>query len=250
MVRRTIRGALAASIWLCSSATASGPTPAELDSDRMLAALGGRDAWAVVRNTVNDSQQNRAGEPPVVRAVITMDFERPRFRIETTGPNLHLIRVIDGDRSWRKTREGRIEPVPEQLLAEDLDWYAGHVYRTIHRVARRDGALQLAQGKDGRLEVHEHGKRIAWFKLDSRGEPHSFGAHGNDVGSVCGPWEFQEAGIRHPLWVSSPDGTWRAMLKSLAVNVRMDDKLFTQPPANPETSLRQTVLRAATEPRR
>lgn len=41
-----------------------------------------------MRNTINGSQQNRAGEPTVVYAVITMDFERPRFRIETTAPSL------------------------------------------------------------------------------------------------------------------------------------------------------------------
>ena len=234
MVRKTLL-LMVVGTWLYySSAIAAGPSAAELQADRMLAALGGREAWAAVRNTVNDSQQNRAGEPPVVRSVITMDFERPRFRIETTGPNLHLIRVIDGDRNWRKTREGRIEPVPERLVAEDLEWYAGHVYRTIHRIARRDPALQLAEGKDARLEVLEKGKRIAWFKLDSRGEPYAFGAHGNDVGSVCGPWEFQEAGIRHPLWVSSADGTWRATIKSLAVNVRMEDELFTKPPVDPK----------------
>ena len=234
MVRKAICGALVAGVCLFSSVIAAGPSPAEGQADRMLAALGGREAWAAARNTVNDSQQNRATEPTVVRAVITMDFERPRFRIETTGPDLHLIRVIDGERSWRKTREGRIEPVPEQLLADDLEWYAGHVYRTIHRVARRDPALQLGEGKDGRLEVYERRKRIAWFKLDSRGEPYAFGAHANDVGSISGPWEFQEAGIRHPLWVSSADGTWRAMIKSLAVNVLMDDRLFAQPSGNPE----------------
>lgn len=202
---------------------------AETQARRMLAALGGREAWAVARNTVNDSQQNLKGDPPMLRVVITMDFERPRFRIETTGPGLHLVRVIDGERSWRKTREGRIEPVPGPLQEEDLTWYGGHVYRTIHRVARGDPALSLAEGKDGRLEVHEKGKRIAWFKLDSRGEPYAFGAHANDVGSVCGPWEFQAGGIRHPLWVSSVDGTWRAMVKSLSVNVPLGDELFVQP---------------------
>jgi hypothetical protein len=225
-----VRLFLAAAISAGTGAAIANPSPAGVQADRMLAALGGRGAWAALRNTVNDSQQNRAGEPVVVRAVITMDFERPRFRIETTGPGLHTIRVIDGDRNWRKTREGRIEPVPADLVAEDLAWYAGHVYRTIHRVAGRDPKLSLAQGADGRLEVHEGGKRIAWFKLDSRGEPYAFGAHANDVGAVCGPWEFEEAGIRHPLWVSSADGTWRAMIKSLAANVRIDDRLFARPP--------------------
>ena len=197
MKRPSIPMALAAGLCLCSSLATADPPSADEQASRMLAATGGRAAWAAASNTVNDSQQNRAGEPAVVRAVITMDFERPRFRIETTGPELHLIRVIDGERNWRKTREGRIEPVPEQVIADDLKWYAGHVYRTIHCIAR--------------------------------GEPYAFGAHADDVGSLCGPWEFEAGGIRHPLWVSSADGTWRAMITSLAVNVPLDDSLFARP---------------------
>lgn len=228
MIRKPLLLLVTGALLFGSPAFADAPA-AEVMADRMLAALGGRDTWAAVRNTVNDSQQNRAGEPPVVRAVVTMDFQRPRFRIDTTGPNLNLIRVIDGDRHWRLNREGRIEPLPAELLAEDRQWYAAHVYRTIHRIALRDPALSLGVGSDGRLEVHEQGKRIAWFKLDVRGEPHAFGAHADEVGSICGPWEFQEAGIRHPVWVTNRDGTWRAMIKSLKINVRLDDSLFAQP---------------------
>lgn len=203
--------------------------PAQAMADRMLAALGGRDHWAALTSLVNDSQQNRAGEPPVVQAVITMDLQRPRFRIDTTGPNLRLIRVVDGERHWRLNREGNIEPVPAEILAEDRQWHAGHVYRTIHRVARRDPALSLVVGADGRLEVHEAGKRLAWYKLDVRGEPYAYGAHADDNGSIFGPWDFHESGIRHPLWVSSPDGTWRARIQSLKVNVPLDDALFAEP---------------------
>lgn len=203
--------------------------PADVVADRMLAALGGRDHWAALTSLVNDSQQNRAGEPPVVRAVITMDLQRPRFRIDTTGPGLRLVRVVDGERHWRLNREGVIEPVPAEILADDRQWHAGHVYRTLHRVARRDPALSLGIAADGRLEVHEDGKRIAWYKLDVRGEPYAYGAHADDIGSIFGPWEFEHSGIRHPLWVSSPDGTWRAHIKSLRTNVVLDDAFFAEP---------------------
>ena len=205
-------------------------TTAEAEAERMLQAIGGRGAWAAVKNTVNDSQQNRAaGEFPVVRAIITIDFERPRVRIETRGPNLDVVRVIDGEKHWRRNREGKIGPIPDDALADDRKWYAGHVYRTIHRIAARDPAISLGLGKDGRLEVVEGGKRIAWFKLDPRGEPYNFGAHENDIGSLSGPWDAQEGGIRHPIWVSSPDGTWRANLKVLAINVPLKDEMFKQP---------------------
>jgi hypothetical protein len=45
----------------------------------MLQRLGGRAEWAQLRNTINGSQQNRTEEPTVVYAVITMDFQKPRF---------------------------------------------------------------------------------------------------------------------------------------------------------------------------
>jgi hypothetical protein len=203
---------------------------AESEAERMLNALGGRKAWAAVKNTVNDSQQNRAtGEFPVVRSVITIDFERPRVRIETRGPNLDVVRVLDGDRHWRRARDGKIGPIPDDVLADDRKWYIGHVYRTIHRIAARDKAVEVRLGKEGRLEVVEHGARIAWFKLDPRGEPYNFGAHDNDIGTLSGPWDFEHAGIRHPIWVSNPDATWRANLKTLAVNVTLKDSMFAQP---------------------
>jgi len=202
---------------------------AEAVADRMLGAIGGRAAWAAVTSTVNDSRQNRLTEPTVVRAVITMDFTRRRFRIETTGPALHLIRVIDGERHWRLNRQGVIEAVPPTVLAEDREWYAGHVYRTIHRIAARDRAIQLRLSDRERLEVHEAGARIAWFALDARGEPYAFGAHGDNIGSICGPWTVERDGIKHPAWVARPDGSWRAALLDLSVNVELADSVFVPP---------------------
>ncbi len=235
---RIARLAWPALVLLASSATAfaadSAVETAEQRVERMLAALGGRAAWAAARNSVNDSLQFRLAEPTVVRAVITMDFTQPRFRIETTAPNLRVVRVIDGDRHWRLTREGRVEPVPAETLAEDRRWYAAHVYRTLHRIAARDAALSLATTGSDRLSVFEGGQRIAWYALDARGEPYAFGAHEDEVGSICGPWSFERGGIRHPAWVARPDGSWRAQVQDLTVNVALLPELFEEPArANP-----------------
>ena len=204
------------------------PAAREL-ADKMLERLGGREAWADLRNTINGSQQNRAGEPTVVYAVITMDFERPRFRIETTAQDLHLIRVVDGENSWRLRGSGKIEGVPEELFASEMKWYGAHLYRTIHRVAARDPALSLGLGADGRLEIFANGERILWFKLDAKGEPYAFGAWDDEVGGLSGPWDFIKDGIHHPRWTSSKDGTWRAALKALDVNVPLHESVFSRP---------------------
>lgn len=202
---------------------------AEAMAEQMLQALGGREAWAALRNTINGSRQNRIGEPTVVHAVITMDFEQPRFRIETTAQDLHLIRVINGDDSWRLRRNGAVEEVPPDLLDEDEQWYAAHLYRTIHRLAARDPELSVRINEKQRLEIHAGAARLMWFALDARGEPYAFGTREDDVGSLTGPWDFVKDGIHHPRWVSSADGTWRAAVTSLAVNVPLSDHMFARP---------------------
>ncbi len=204
---------------------------AEAMAERMLDAIGGREAWAGLKNTINGSQQNRATEPTVVYAVITMDFEKPRFRIETTAPGLHLIRVIDGDNHWRLRRSGSIEDVPAELYAEDMKWYGAHLYRTIHRLAARDPAISVRLGDGKRLEILADDVRLLWFELDAKGEPYAFGSRDNEVGSLSGPWDFVQDGIHHPRWVSSADGTWRAAVRSLTVNVPLSDRMFARPAA-------------------
>lgn len=221
--------ALAALLPLHSGGASLPLDQAEALAERMLSSLGGRAAWAAARNTVNDSRQDWDGDPSELRVVITMDFERPRIRIETWGKGLHVVRAIDGDTHWRRTRDGGIQPLTAEILEDDRRFYAGHVYRTLHRVARRDPALRLAVGKGGRLEVHEGASRIAWYVLDRRGQPYLYGAHDDEVGAIFGPWLHEAGGIRHPMWVTREGGKWRAMLTRLEVNVPLDDGLFARP---------------------
>lgn len=198
-------------------------------AERMLQAIGGRTAWAALRNTINGSEQYRTVEPTVVYSVITIDFERPRLRIETIASGLHLVRVVDGQKSWRINRAGEIADGRAETVAADRRWYAAHLYRTIHRIAARDGGLQLEIAKDGRLEVHENGERLLWFRLDANGEPYAFGVGEDETGSLTGPWNIVREGIHHPAWVTSADGTWRAAVKALNVNVPLRDSMFDRP---------------------
>ena len=220
-------------VWLNPApALAAAPTSeADIQAERLLWAVGSRPAWANLTNTVVYSQQYRRDDPTDVGAVIIIDYRQPRLRIDTTGRDLQLVRLIDsdGDRNWRLDRQGRPEKEAEDPLAQDLRRYTAHVYWTLQRIAVRDPKLRLDLDRKGRLEVYEGNARIAWYLLDARGEPYAMGAHDDNVGVICGPWEVEQRGIRYPAWVSRPDGSWRATLKSLAVNVQMDEKLFTQP---------------------
>lgn len=229
-LRRCIANVLPAVLLLVGSVSNASPiSAANKTADRMLDAIGGRTAWAELRNTINGSVQNRANEPTVVYAVITMDFQKPRFRIETTAQDLHLVRVIDGSRGWRLRRSGEIEDVPESLFEDELRWYGAHLYRTLHRIAARDPLVSLSLDDQDRLQVHAEGERILWLALDAKGEPYAFGAYDDEVGSLSGPWTFEQDGIRHPIWTSSPDGTWRAAIRRLDVNVPLHSQMFARP---------------------
>jgi hypothetical protein len=202
---------------------------AELLAARMLERLGGRDAWANLKNTVNGSIQNRNEEPTEVYSVITLEFDQPRFRIDTTSESVNLVRVINGDKSWRISWAGVVEDLPGERFEDDLNWYQAHIYRTIHRIAAEDPALELRLEGADRLEVYEQGERLVWIRLDAKAEPFAFGFRQDESGSLSGPWTIEKSGVRHPSWISSADGTWRAAIKSLEFNVPLHESQFSRP---------------------
>lgn len=205
---------------------------ADVLAERLLLAIGGRSVWASVTSTILYSDQYLQGDPTAVGAISTIDYQGTRLRIDTTRPSHQHIRVIDSeyDRTVLLDRQASgPEKVGEDPLARDLHRYTAHVYLTLQRIAVRDPDLRLAMGREGSLDIYEGSTRIAWYRLDARGQPYAMGAHDDNVGVICGPWELEKSGIRYPVWVSRPDGSWRATLKSLAVNARVDDQLFTLP---------------------
>ena len=149
--------------------------------------------------------------------------------------NIYLVRVINGEDSWRISWSVAVQGLPDNGCEADMLWYQAHAYRTIHRLAKDDSNLTVRTQGD-RLEAHEAGKRIVWFKLDSRGEPSTFGFHDDDQGSLCGPWTVIKNNIRHPSWVSHADSRWRAAIKTLAFNVPFHNAVFARPSETPSKS--------------
>lgn len=212
-----------------SEVSAQSPHEAEVQVERLLAAVGGRERWAALTSTTNVSQQNRATDPAVIVSTIWLDFRAPRFRIENRGERFHSWRAVVNGQGWVRRNDGTVGDISPTTLNEDVRWYGAHVYRSLHRMAARDAALTYGVGHAGRLEVFEHGQRMIWFRLDTRGEPYAFGQWEDEAGTICGPWEVMVDGVRHPIWTSTPDGTWRARLQSLEVDTPYRDADFRRP---------------------
>lgn len=221
----------------------SAPVKAETGdamAERMLERLGGKAVWASLKNTINGSVQHRVTAPNEVYSVITMDFERPRFRIDTIAEDINLVRVINGEASWRISWSGLVEDLPASSFSADMLWYQAHIYRTLHRIAKGDPALTYKVGTNkyatdndtndtNLLEVYVNDQRLIWFRLTSEAEPYAFGFWDDDLGSLCGPWSVAHQGVRHPAWVSSHDGSWRAAIRALDFNVPLHDSAFSRP---------------------
>ena len=138
MIRTVLCFMATLGVWLNPAAAfAAAPmSEADIQVERLLWAVGSRPAWANLTNTVVYTQQHRRDDPTDVGAVVVIDYRQPRLRIDTTGRDLQLVRVIDsdGDRNWRLDRQGRSEKVPEDTLAQDLRRYTAHIYWTLQRI--------------------------------------------------------------------------------------------------------------------
>jgi hypothetical protein len=195
-------------------------------AERLLAAMGGRDAWKSVAGLRVAATHYQTDVAAPYSNVILNDFTRPRVRFEARNSDLHSIIEVDGDSGWRERDGGPRQPLTAQRVAEERGWWASNVYRTLQRLAAGDASLSARAAQDGRLEIWEsETKRLNWFRLNSAGEPVLFGAGSNDAGTVFGPLADGPGGIRYPRWGASQDGGFRYEITSM--------KTFSEPPAFP-----------------
>jgi hypothetical protein len=186
----------------------TGPERAE----RLLAAMGGREAWAKVtfvhveavhdQLTIRDAFTNR----------IWNDFSRPRVRIEARNDTIDRRRVV-ADGKGASSRDGVLRALTATEVESEEKWWEANIYRTLHRLAIRDPGLELRAVDEHRLEIYlADGRRLNWFVLNQRGEPHLFGTWDNTFGGSMGP-PASNGSVKYPAWGAMPDGSWRYVIK-------------------------------------
>src|SRR5687767_7365315 len=121
-MRLTLCIALAAVAWLplsppiAAQASSPGTPEAIAVAERLLAQVGGRDAWA----GVNRLYVRERVFPPAYRDTVVAeywrDFERPAFVSRYEGAGLDRTTVWEANRGWR-LREGQFVPYTDQDLA-------------------------------------------------------------------------------------------------------------------------------------
>ena len=183
--------------------------------DALLAAMGGRDAWARARfvHVEATHRDETTGRP--YENQIWNDFSAPRVRIEAVIDGDRVMRGIDGASGWR-VRRGEQFPLTDAQVESDRRWWESNVYRTLHRLAIRDADIVAHAVGERRLEIFRaDGARLNWFVLNGAGEPILFGTWDSDSGTAFGPLVSTPSGIRHWRWGASADGTFQFEIGAL-----------------------------------
>jgi len=209
MTRRARLLIVAFGLGLISTVMAeTGPERAE----RLLAALGGREAWAQVTFVHVEAVHDQLNVRDPFTNKIWNDFSRPRVRFEARNDVLDSRRVI-ADGAGAAVRAGARRDLTAQEVADETKWWEANIYRTLHRLAIGDPELTPKAVGDYRLEIFlPDGRRLNWLVLNQRGEPHLFGTWDNESGGTMGP-PASNGAVKYPAWGAMPDGSWRYVIK-------------------------------------
>jgi hypothetical protein len=190
--------------------------------DRLLAALGGREAWARASGYHVQATHYLADQSAPFANRIWLDFKTPRVRIESDMAGGARQRAMDLSAdppvAWRLGADGQQALTPSEI-EEDRAWWNGNIYRTFHRLAARDPAVTLERLEDGRLQVIEGGEPLLWVRVNLAGEPIAFAMGGADAANstIFGPLRLYD-GLRFPSFSVRDQGRWRAVIERFEVD--------------------------------
>lgn len=201
-------------------------------SEKLLAAMGGREAWGEVTFVHVEARHDDLDirEPFLNR--IWNDFREPRVRFWAGNDEFTSGRRIGGGGGVRETGPQSGTALSAEQYESDRSWWEANIYRTIHRMARRDPALGFRAATASRLEVlRADGSVLNWFVLNQKGEPMLFGSGRDEGGTAFGP--LASAGrVKYPKWGARADGSWRYEVLKLVAEATVPPGLF--PESSPE----------------
>ncbi len=206
--------------------------PAWREVDRVLGALGGREAWAELAGVElhGDTFLEHSEQP--IPVSVWRDLEHGRVRIEQTFEGVKTVFGIDAERGW-SLREGNYSEMTPERLATVRYEQARSPYRVLRALARREGVQPRLV--DGGLEIYTEGDEgafLCWLQVGPDGRPTQYGYGSND-GSADRQYFFdhwsETAGYLHPTHYSESSHGMRFQNRSFLPHTELNPELF-QPP--------------------
>lgn len=197
----------------------AGPASAELQgdaeaialADEMVAAMGGREAWATAawlhaKERAFSLNHKNALKHEAWRG---LQIQGARYRVKSDE--------IAYEQAWTTERGARVLngeylEFDEERLADEVNFWPREIYTMYHRFAVGDDALRLIkeEGRSFRVEHAETAAPMGRFSISPEGGPvvWSSGDTDDDVTYVYGPLKsFGE--IKLPAWGAQTNGAWR-----------------------------------------
>ena len=197
--------------------------------ERLLEAMGGREPWALTKSVIVEATHFGLSTPTTYANRIVNDFTRPRVLFEGHAPGWDRWSSLDGNTgNFRRDLEA-VTPSPAARVATDFDWWKSNFYRTLHRLAARDSDLTAHAVGIDRLEIHDNGERLNWFRLNADGAPILFGTGDNASATIMGPLQSARNGVRYPLWGAGDSGAWRYQIDLFITNPALSVREFLIP---------------------
>jgi hypothetical protein len=142
-----------------------GDSSSVIAAERLLASVGGRQAWTNRTFIVEERGYLRSGD--VAELTISRDFSARTRLLRRTTPSVTLIEWLSPSGGWT-SRNGSVTPLSPEDLAIELQGLNQEPYAIYHRLAHNDSTLRV-ELRDNALYVYESGERLlCWFNLDAR----------------------------------------------------------------------------------
>ena len=199
-------------------------------AEKLLAAMGGREAWAGVTYVHVEARHDDLEIPRPFVNRIWNDFSRPRVRFWAGNDDFTSSRQIRDGEGIRESGPQAGTRLTAEQYESDRGWWEANVYRTFHRMAKRDATLAYRAAGPARLEVmNPDGSVLNWFVLNRKGEPMLFGSGKDTLGTTFGPLA-SAGGVKYPKWGARADGSWRYEVLDFVAASEVPKDAFTTSP--------------------
>jgi hypothetical protein len=202
---------------------------AEARVERLLSAMGGRDAWAKVKFVQVEAVHDSLSLAELIDNKIINDLTAPRVRFEGKNSQIDSRRAIVDGAGWR-SRGGEVAAMTPEEVENDRRWWEANIYRTLHRLATSDPSLTARAIGRHRLEIFQSdGTRLNWFLINPRGQPMIFGTWDAETGIAFGPLTSNGT-INYARWGATPDGSFRYEVVRFITAAEVPNNIsFTEP---------------------
>lgn len=194
---------------LAAPLASAGPKDPDVQVERLLTNLGGRDVWASAQSV---HTMERARYPVYGDGIIAshwLDLEAPGERMAMRGQSIDLEWAWQPSGGWFRRGEDVRDFEAEELVARRNAWERD-LFRLLRRLARNDDALTVSVIDKGGLRITEGESALGELWLTRDGDLFRWKRLGKkEVTMIFG--SIQDFGnVKFPDWGTSATGEWSA----------------------------------------